>query len=108
MPLNTVNSYQKTMAANKNDQSVTKSLDGRSHHDSRVKNPITADDQYLPYPKDDRVPFDYSEAVLVGRKENINLYDYPANDRAYLLKDWKVRILKSIILNLLTNFSDIY
>ena len=83
MPLNTVNPYQKTMAASKDDQSVPESVEGRSQHDSTVQNPITTDDQYLPYPKDDREPFNDSKAVLGGRKENENLYDYPANDRGY-------------------------
>ena len=71
------------MAASKDDQSVPESVEGRSQHDSRVKNPITTDDQYLPYPKDDRGPYNDNEAVLGGRKENENLYDYPANDRGY-------------------------
>ena len=83
MPLDTVNPYQKTMAASKDDQSVPESVEGRSQHDSRVKNPITTDDQYLPYPKDDRGPYNNNKAVLGGRKENENLYDYPANDRGY-------------------------
>ena len=83
MPLNTVNPYQKTMAASKDDQSVPESVDGRSQHDSGIKNPITTDDQHLPYSKDDRAPYNDSKAVLGGRKKNENLYDYPANDRGY-------------------------
>ena len=83
MPLNTVNPYQKSMAAGKDDQSVPESVEGRSQHDSRVKNPITTDDQYLPYPKDDRGPYNDNKGVLGGTKENENLYDYPANGRGY-------------------------
>ena len=83
MPLNTVNPYQKFMSACKDDQSVPESVEGRSQHDNRVKNPITTHDQYLPYPKDDRGPYNNNKAVLGGRKKNENLYDYPANDRGY-------------------------
>ena len=83
MPLNTVNPYQKTMTASKNDQSVPESVEGRSQHDSRGKKPITTDDQYLPYPKDDRGPYNDNKTVLGGGKENENLYDYPGNDRGY-------------------------
>ena len=83
MPLNTVNPYQKTMAVSKDDQSVPESVERRSQHGSRVQNPITTDDQYLPYPKDDRGPYNDNEAVFGSRKENENLYDYPANDREY-------------------------
>ena len=83
MALITVNPYQKTMSATKNDQSVPESVDGRGQHESRAKNPKTTDDQYLPYPKDDRAPYDDNEAVLGGRKENEHQYDYPSNDRGY-------------------------
>ena len=83
MRLNTVNPYQKTMTASKDDQSVPESVDGRSQHESRVKYTITTDDQYLPYPKDDCGPYDDKEAVLGGRKENENLYDSPAKDWEY-------------------------
>ena len=72
MPLDTVNPYQKTMTDSEDDQSVPESVDGRSRHESRVKNPITTDDQYVPYPKDDRERYNDHEPVLGGRKENGN------------------------------------
>ena len=71
------------MTASKDDQSVPANVDGRSHHDSRVKNPITTDDQHLFYPKDNRGPYDDNEAAFLGRKENEHLYDYPPKDREY-------------------------
>ena len=83
MPLNTVNPYQITMTAKKVDQSVPESVDGRCQHENRVKDPITTNDQYLLYPKNDRGPYNDNEAVLGGRNKNENLYDYPANDRGY-------------------------
>ena len=87
MPHNTENPYQKTITASKDDQSVPESVEGRSQDDSRIKNPITTDDQYLHYPKDDRGPYNDNKAVLGGRNENENLYDYPATDRGYDIQE---------------------
>ena len=83
MPLDIVNLYHKTMAASRDHQYVPESVEKRSQHDSRVKNPITTENQYLPYPKDERGLYDNNEAVLGSSKKNENLYDYPANDRGY-------------------------
>ena len=71
------------MSASKDDPSVEESIERRTQHENWVKNPITSDDQYLPYPKDDRGPYNDNKAVVGGRKENENLYCYPANDRRY-------------------------
>ena len=71
------------MAASKDDQSVTESVEVRSQHDSRLKNPITNNDQHWVYPKNDRGPYDESEAILGGETENENMYDYPANNSGY-------------------------
>ena len=97
------------MAASKDDQSVPESVEGRSQHDSRVKNPITTDDQYLPYPKDDRGPYNDNEAVLGGRKENENLYDYPANDRGYDIQGPQGQNFQQIHVKVIAGFeSEIY
>ena len=71
------------MTASKYDHSVPENVDGRSQHESREKKTITNNNQYLHYPKHGRRPYDDREAVLGGRKENENLYDYLANDREH-------------------------
>ena len=97
------------MTASKNDQSVPESVDGRSQYDSRLKNPITTIDQYLPYPQDDRGPYDDSEAVLDARKENINLYEYPANDRGYDIQGPQGQNFQQIHVKVIAGFeSEIY
>ena len=79
--LNTVKPHQKTMAANKDDQFVPESVEGRSQHDSKVKSPITTEEQILPYSKIDHRPYDIIEVVPSGRNKNRALYDNPANDK---------------------------
>ena len=83
------------MAASKDYQSVPESAEGRSQHDNRVKMPITTDHQYLLYPKDDRGPYNENEAVLGGRKESENLYDYHLMIGDTIFKDGKVTIFNT-------------